>query len=315
MNHLEHLLAHGAEISLPSDNEGFTGRECPNSECEGYFKIVFGTGLEEPDTPCHCPYCGYVAEHDHFLTQDQIEYVESLAIHKFEEAVQNDLKSLEFEQKPLGPFGIGVSVKLEPGRRVPVHRYREEHLETDLVCGNCSLRYSVYGVFAFCPDCGQHNSLQILEKNLEVVEKMVDLSLRELELSESIVENALEDCVSAFDGFGREMARVNAHKALNPDKAKKISFQNLLAARTSVRDLFSIDLSSPLSDDSWADVVKLFQKRHLIAHKMGVVDQDYIKRSGDSGASAGRKVSLDAGEVRGCIETVRRLAEGLSRHL
>ena len=312
MDHLRRLLDHEVQVTIPCDSEGFTGRECPSAECEGYFKIVFGTGIEEPDIPCHCPYCGHLAQHEHFYTRDQIKYLESLVIRDITEAVQGDLKSLEFEQKPSGPFGIGISVKVETGPRIPVHQYREERLETDLVCGNCSLRYSVYGVFAYCPDCGQHNSLQILQKNLELVEKMVDLSLRERELSKNLVENALEDCVSAFDGFGRETMRVNAHKALSPEKANEINFQNLPWARTRIRDQFDIDLSAPLSDDSWASVVKLFQKRHLIAHKMGIVDQEYIDRSADSLALVGRKVLLDADEVRGCIEAVRRLAEGLS---
>ena len=31
----------------------------------------------------------------------------------------------------------------------------------------------------------------------------------------------------------------------------------------------------------------LFQKRHLIAHKLGVADQEYVNRSGDRNAVPG----------------------------
>ena len=63
----------------------------------------------------------------------------------------------------------------------------------------------MYGVFAFCPDCGQHNSLQILEGSFGTVTKLLDLaSTAPEELGRKLVQNALEDCVSAFDGFGRE---------------------------------------------------------------------------------------------------------------
>jgi hypothetical protein len=34
----------------------------------------------------------------------------------------------------------------------------------------------IYGVFGYCPDCGEHNSLQILDKNLELVIKMLDMA-------------------------------------------------------------------------------------------------------------------------------------------
>ena len=94
-------------------------------------------------------------------------------------------------------------MKLKTGRQPPIHYYRERQLETEVVCTNCTLRYSVYGVFAYCPDCGQHNSVQILEKSLEVVGKMLEMATRaEKVLAERLIENALEDCVSTFDGLG-----------------------------------------------------------------------------------------------------------------
>ena len=50
-----------------------------------------------------------------------------------------------------------------------------------------------------------------------------------------------------------------------------------------------------------------FQKRHLIAHKLSVVDQDYITKAGDTRAVLGRKIVIDAGEVEGLAETVNTL--------
>jgi hypothetical protein len=39
----------------------------------------------------------------------------------------------------------------------------------------CTLDYAIYGVFAFCPDCGAHNSLQMLQKNFKVIPKLMRL--------------------------------------------------------------------------------------------------------------------------------------------
>ena len=139
-----------------------------------------------------------------------------------------------------------------------------------------------YGVFAFCPDCGLHNSLQILSKNLELAVKMLDMAATaEADLASRLIENALEDCVSAFDGFGREVCRVHARKSTDPAKAEKISFQNLEGARQNLSVLFNIDLAAGLASDEWKAAVQGFQKRHLFAHKMGVVDEEYIRRTGD----------------------------------
>lgn len=317
---MDHLRRLGNSISIPipipADENGFTGRECPRSECEGYFKIELGTGLKGEGLPCHCPYCGHTAGHDHFWTKEQIEYAKSVAMRKITDALHRDLKKLEFDHKPKGGFGLGISMTVKPGRPTPIHYYREKQLETEVVCINCTLRYSVYGVFAFCPDCGQHNSLQILDRNLEVVRKMLALAAEaEKELAEKLVENALEDCVSAFDGFGRELCRIHANLATNPIKAARLTFQNLEGARANYLELFEIDISACLTAEEWRATVMAFQKRHLVAHKLGVVDQDYIAKSGDTHAVVGRKIGVDAEEVKILAAIMRALAPRMSAGL
>jgi hypothetical protein len=316
MNHLRRL---GSNFSIPikPDEDGFTGRECPNPPCEGYFKVEFGTGLKGSNLPCHCPYCGHVASHDQFWTKEQVEYARSAALRKVTDAIHKDLKKLEFDHRPKrGGFGIGLSLKVKPGRPVPIRYYREKKLETVVVCDKCTLRYSVYGVFAFCPDCGQHNSLQILNKNLELVDKMLDLAAASNgDLRESLTENALEDCVSSFDAFGRELCRVYAHSAADPAKAVAISFQNLEGAKRHVSIQFGLDLAGGLDTDEWKATVRGFQKRHLLSHKMGVVDDDYIRKSGDTLAVVGRRISVDEAEVCQLVQLVSKLGQHLSDSL
>lgn len=315
---MDHIRRLGNTISIPiqADEDGFTGRECPQSDCEGYFKIEFGTGLKSENLPCHCPYCGHSAGHDHFWTKEQIEYAQSVAMRQITDALHKDLKKLEFDHKPKGGFGIGISLKFNPGRPMPIHYYREKQLETEVVCSNCTLRYSVYGVFAFCPDCGQHNSLQILNKNLEVVGKMLGLAAEaEKALAERLIENALEDCISVFDGFGREVCRLHASGARNHARVEKISFQNLDGARTNVLDAFGIDLSAEVAPNEWRAVVTGFQKRHLVAHKVGVVDQDYVTKTGDIRAVVGRKIGIGVDEVRELARIISKLASCLSDNL
>lgn len=312
MDHLRRL-GNSISIPIPADENAFTGRECPQPDCEGYFKIELGTGLKGEGLPCHCPYCGHTAGHDQFWTKEQIEYAKSVAMRKITDAIHKDFKKLEFDHKPKGAFGIGISMKVKTGRPTPIHHYREKKLETEIVCDSCTLRYSVYGVFAFCPDCGQHNSLQILDKNLELVLKMLGMAATvEAELAGRLVENALEDCVSAFDGFGREILRIHAKKSSDPAKAEKVSFQNLDSANQNVFGLFSFELKAGLSSGEWNTAIRGFQKRHLLSHKMGVVDVDYLRKSGDTHAVVGRKIDIGAGEVQELALRVGKLAQHLS---
>lgn len=206
-------------ISLPKDEDGYVGRECPIEECKGYFKIFPGTGLSEVDEG-YCPYCGYKDSSKSFTTPEQIEYAKSIAFNSIMKDVFQELKKIEFSSKPRGAFGIGIDVKVKEGRPIPIHEYQEKELETKIECSHCSLKYEIYGVFGYCPDCGQHNSEQILNNNLNIVEKMLSsLWSDNSELNRYLLEDALSRCISLFDGYGREICKVNSYLTLEPEKS------------------------------------------------------------------------------------------------
>ena len=94
-----------------------------------------------------------------------------------------------------------------------------------------------------------------------------------------------------------------------------MNFQNLEGARKSFLDLFGIDLSTAVEPEEWRAAVKAFQKRHLIAHKLGVVDLDYIAKTGDTRAVVGRKIVIDAGEVRELARIINTLAPRMAAGL
>lgn len=314
MKHLERL---GKEfsISIPTDGSGMLGRECPVEECEGYFKIQPGTGLTGKDLPCHCAYCGHSDRQDQFYTKAQIEYAKSIVIHEVTGAILKDFKELEFEHKPKGLFGIGISMKVE-GRPHPIRYYREEELETEVICDSCTLRYMIYGVFGYCPDCGAHNSFQILTKNFELVEKLLTFAeTQETNVADAMIANALEDCVSAFDGFGRETCRVSLNKSSDPTKARNVSFQNIESAQQRILTLFALDLTQGTTTEQWRAVKTSFQKRHLLAHKMGVVDQEYVDATNDRSAIIGRKIQITKQEISALLASLKSIGQLLSDSL
>jgi hypothetical protein len=294
----------GTQFSIPitADEDGYLGRECPVQDCLGYFKITPGTGVKGP-APCHCPYCGHKGESNTFFTQEQIEYARSVVLRKVTDALHKDLKSLEFEHKSQGMFGIGISMKVKESAPLPIRYYREKQLETEVVCDNCTLRYAIYGVFGWCPDCGVHNSLQILIKNLELAKKELTLAnSADTELANHLIGDALENVVSTFDGFGRELCL---------QKAADIRFQNIAGARRRVQERLGFDFADSLSPDQWICACRVFQKRHLLAHKMGVIDEDYLQKANDPGAVLGRKIGVSHDEVNSAISIVEALGRRL----
>ena len=56
----------------------------------------------------------------------------------------------------------------------------------------------------------------------------------ERELSRKLIESALEGCVAAFDGFGRELCRVHGKRSADGAKTIRVSFQNLEEIRNAI---------------------------------------------------------------------------------
>ena len=190
--------------------------------------------------------------------------------------------------------------------------YREKQLETEVVCDSCTLKYMIYGVFAFCPDCGIHNSLQILTKNLDLAEKQVNLAAQVGgDMAQNLISDALENAVASFDGFGRETCRVNAARATDAVNAEKMSFQNPSGARANFQHLFGKDFAQNIDAGDWDFIIRCAQKRHLLAHNMGVVDQQYLTKTADLGAVEGRLIQITGDEVKRLTACLRRLGEEL----
>jgi hypothetical protein len=220
---------------------------------------------------------------------------------------------LEFNHKPKGPFGIGISMKFKPAAAPALRHYNELDLEQEVVCAKCSLRYTIYGVFGYCPSCRIHNSTQILDVSLKIAEKRVAQAETESDpdVQAELLSDALSKAVAACDGFGRCVCRVHAAMATDPKKADRISFQNLSGARKHVQELFGIDFAASLDANRWTACCRAFQKRHLFAHAMGVIDAEYVAKAGDLNAVVGRKVRLQSDEVLATCATIRELAAAL----
>ena len=296
-------------IPPPSGRDGYIGRECP--KCNSYFKIVNGTGLPGT-THCYCPYCGWKSDHSNFHTRSQIEYAQSVVVNSFTSDILKSFKKIERKskrqaQRNRGFLNLTFEVK---GRPEPIRYPRDFNLETYVDCTNCTLKYAVYGVYAYCPDCGKRNVHQILDKNLDTAEKILRMGVQEDgTLREALIGNALTSVVAALDGYGREVCRAFAPKSVSPDKAQSIRFQNLERAQTRMKDMFGFDIASSIPPLDWETAQRSFQKRHLLEHRSGVVDEEYLDRANDASARLGRKISLSASEVEELIDIVRNLGK------
>ena len=231
-------------------------------------------------------------------TANQIRQISSNK--KISGDILKSLKKLETKPSRNQLISIGITVN---GSITPIAHYSEKELEEKITCENCTLEYTIYGAFGHCPDCGIHNSKQIIEANFDLVKKILDLASKaDAAVKSKLIENSLEDCISAFDGYAREHCS---------EKYKRISFQNIDAARNKVFSDYGIDISDGLDQEKWRSITEQFQKRHLLAHKMGIIDEDYIKKTDGNPSLVGRKLSISENDVRELIKNLKIVASNL----
>ncbi len=288
------------KISFPTDEDGLNGRECPS--CKKYFKVKFGTGIQD-SVPCHCPYCNYINSHDHFWTKDQLDYAKSVAMNYATNEIQKSLKKLEV--KPNRNQFISLEIKVK-GKPTPIIRYHEKDLEQKVLCKQCTLEYAIYGKFGYCPDCGIHNSHEIFINNLEIFKKLLLLSSNQKpEISRLIIDDALKNSVSIFDGFCREILRLK-------DSSHKISFQNIENARKKILQSYNFDIINGIRETEWVKIIEAFQKRHLLSHKLGIIDEQYIKKTKSIPTLLGKRIDVCEEEVLEVTDLLKKIAEDLS---
>lgn len=269
------LLASMSETTNNSTDNSTNSYECPN--CQKLFKTSVPAGI------LSCPHCQ-----------------QKILLSPLDKA-SNALKRLFKSEHTANAQTNDTFNKLTPKQK--------EMLATHVDCQTCGANFTVYQAFESCPACKDEQNHVIFKKNLELVGKQLELAQTiTTELHTLLVENSLEDLVSSFDGFARRLTDKSKNKASKPDKVGYLSFQNLKKARKDVKQLFGFDLSTPLNQERWYSANDSFQKRHLLTHNLGLVDEAYIEKSKNKSVVIGERIKIDTFEINALIEDVDILA-------
>ncbi|MDP9192255.1 MAG: hypothetical protein M3P06_11200 [Acidobacteriota bacterium] len=283
-------------ITLSPDEDGYLGRQCP--ACAEYFAIREHTStISTVETTC--PYCRKAGTDEDFLTSEQREYIESVARAAVARHVARAFSS------------VG-KVTLDDAD-VRTKRYTERTLETAITCDHCQQEIRIYGVFATCPSCSAASALVVLRHNLDVTRRALTASPSDAALSERAHIDALQNLVSAFDAFGRDITSRATNK--NGKTGIALSFQNLASADQRLRENFHHTLKALLGADEWMFLQRIFQKRHVFAHRMGVADKEYLGATSDPDAIVGRKLALRTPELQRAMTIIEKLATALATTL
>lgn len=310
-------------IELKSDEKGYLDRECPNEECLYKFKVHIEDWKNKvSNDEVHCPMCGNTDTSDKWWTQEQLEdiqkIIKSYAISYIQEELGKGLKSLKRSSSKY------VKIKYNPGKKVtfinnPIGQSEEWNL--DIKCQKCETRYSVIGSAYFCPHCGFNSVEKVLDESLDTISKMLN-SVSEMKLmfsdmygkdkaetmSRSMIEGAIGDIVSAFQKFA-EMR----FKTLSDKNVRVNDFQMVEKGSNLYREVISYGYEKWLNEEELDKMNLYFQRRHILEHNNGIIDQKYIEKSNDITYKIGQRVIIKIEDVYELLDIIKKLTNGLKK--
>ena len=266
-----------------------------------------------------CPYSGTVADNDDFLHPEDAKAVEETLAHAIEADVdelfhgmfrdlERQLSSSKFVKVKAGPKPIPK----------PRPRFARWDLLRELACDHCSRDYGVFAIGLFCPDCGAPNLRLHFAREAQIVSQQIDIAEAQNdreELAYRLMGNAHEDVLTAFEAaqktvylYGRELVGNQQTDA----RPVRNDFQNVDRARRRFSDL-GFDPYSSLADRELELLGLNIQKRHIIGHNLGIMDEMFADRSAD--ARVGETVHLVGEDIRQFSDLAQRVVDRLDTWL
>jgi len=124
-----------------------------------------------------------------------------------------------------------------------------------------------------------------------------------------LLEQSMSRIVGAFEHYTAELF---ATMPMAPHaKVKRGSFQRLDEASSLWREAVGKAYDDILSAQEWTCLIRLIQQRHLLTHANGIVDADYVKKSGDATYVTGQRIVIREGDVRDLADLVGKLGAAL----
>lgn len=321
---MERLNGEGVSTEIQSDEKGYIDKQCPSEECEFIFKVnEQDWGDIFKDEAVWCPMCRHEAPADQWFTKAQVEHAQEEALAVVKGKINSALRSGagKFNRRQPKNSFVSMSMKVNGGsyRTHTIPAEAAELMQLEIQCEECSSRFAVVGSAYFCPGCG-HNSvtrtfsdslrkIHAKKDNVDLVRRTLSDSVGadEAELTcRSMLETCISDGVVAFQKYCEGLYSQFGNAPFN-------AFQRLDQASSLWEQAIQKSFGDWLTDEELAKLSILYQKRHLLAHNEGIVDERYTEKSGDSTYKTGQRIVIRENDIEFLVTALRKLSEGIEQ--
>lgn len=315
-------LSKGETLQIPvePDAEGYLDRECPAPACEFLFKVHLDDWSSHVrDAEAFCPMCRHASPKDTWLTKAQVEaaqnYGKAVIAGRINRAMRADARAHNARQRPGAFLRMTMDVKGPPDPAlIPIQS--GEPMRLRATCEHCGCRYSFIGSAFFCPACGHNSASQTFLQTLENARRAAGIRQELLKLlppddaensSRDLREKAVSDIVTSVQRLAERVW--DAMPGTTPPVRNL--FQRMDDASTAWRAQTGKGFDDLISPADFSRLKFHYQRRHLLAHCQGIVDADYIRKSGDTSVAVGQRIVVDEASVREFADLAEALGRGI----
>lgn len=312
------------KVSIPLDEDGFLGRQCP--DCELLFRMDAEQYEALPDdVALWCVYCGHHGEHSEFLTAQQrdrlMRAVGDLGMQLVSRELGRAFEGLSRGNSRARQTGVSFSYRSRPFYPRPLPGIDEERLVRVRTCTGCQGRYAVFGEHRFCPICGQLPAGLVAMDTIEADRARLDaLNALPPEATAALREQGVFtlnwiDTIENMVGVVEALASAVFHAAV-PNAADHLKGKgNLFQRLADTADLFvatgHADLRTMLGPAVWQRLSQTWAARHVFTHNDGLVDAKYVAKVPTSAARLGQRLVATEAMCRQALDDTTILCQAL----
>jgi predicted RNA-binding Zn-ribbon protein involved in translation (DUF1610 family) len=191
-------------------------------------------------------------------------------------------------------------------------------MQSKVTCSNCGCRFGFVGTAYFCPNCGHHDIEAIFTAHLRKMRKMPE-TIEALQMvlgrdeaanmANTLMEEAIKGGVTQFETIARHYY-VLVTGAL-PSREKGNLFQRLPDASAEWQSVTGKAFEDIVGKDDLGRLNVYFQRRHVLGHNDGHVDEKYVAKSGDTSYQPAQRIVVRVSDVLDLADILERLVNGL----
>jgi endogenous inhibitor of DNA gyrase (YacG/DUF329 family) len=291
---------------IQSDGQGMWGRNCP--VCQKYFRTTHVMS----DT--FCPYCSEPASSLDFVSKDQRNYL--IAFYG------------AFARALIGRKNTSLDMA-DITDQTPAWHYSEEKQQFHFTCDtpDCHTQTDILGNYGYCPRCGRTNARKLFSERVDKMLARITETKRAVSdrrERSTVWEKMVVDTISDFEYLAKHLRRKLLCFPMTENRKKElenVNFQKPLRASESLKQWFDVSMlewpgsaTTPkrqVAESELPFIKMMIQKRHILVHNGGIVDQEYLDLSGDTSVRLDEHIDISSRDTKRFIDDVRQMATNL----